>query len=75
MDEIRYFERPKQVKFYNADTEMWLGGIAYQDVIICGCCGATFDINEIYADGRPDDEDPIQIYDFWVDINDEIVGD
>ena len=68
-----YFEVPTQVKFWDIDGDH--GGIAYQDKIICGCCGGIFDISEIY-EFAPDtlEEDPIVIYDNWVDISNEICG-
>ena len=33
-----FFEAPTQVRFLNGNDQ-WLGGIAYQDKLICGCCG------------------------------------
>lgn len=72
-----YFEVPTQVKFWDAPSGgHYIGGIAYRDEIICGCCGGIFDISEIY-ESAPDtlEEDPIVIYDDWVDISSEIRGD
>ena len=43
-----YFEVPTQVKFWDVDGDHYIGGIAYRDKIICGCCGGIFDISEIY---------------------------
>ena len=36
-----YYDIPTQVKFFDFGSEepYWIGGIAFQDVIICGCCG------------------------------------
>lgn len=68
-----YFEVPAQVKFWDG---RYIGGIAYRDEIICGCCGGIFRISEIY-ESAPDTlkEDPIVVYD-WVDISSKIrVGD
>lgn len=42
-----YYDFPTQVRFYDVDGDHYLGGIAYQDVIICGCCGGTIEISEI----------------------------
>ena len=35
----KYYNKPTQVKFYDVDNDLWVGGIAYHDEIICGCCG------------------------------------
>lgn len=71
-----YFEVPTQVKFWDIGGDHYIGGIAYRNEIICGCCGSIFDINEIY-ESAPDTlkEDPIVVYDSWVDISNEICGD
>lgn len=68
-----YFEVPTQVKFWDAPSEDYIGGIAYRDEIICGCCGGVFDISEIY-EFAPNtlEEDPIVVIDSWVDISNEI---
>ena len=70
-----YFEVPTQVKFRDVDGDHYIGGIAYRNEIICGCCGGIFDISEIY-ELAPDtlEKDPIVIYDNWVDISNEICG-
>ena len=71
-----YFEVPTQVKFWDVDGDHYIGGIAYRNEIICGCCGGTFNISEIY-ESAPDTlgEDPIVSYDDWVDIIQDIRGD
>ena len=71
-----YFEVPTQVKFWDYFDEHYLGGIAFRDEIICGCCGGVFDISDIY-ESAPDTlkEDPIVIPDRWVDFSREICGD
>lgn len=89
-EEYTYFEEPTQVKFidvnYDDGTENpephWLGGIAYQDEIICGCCGGVIELKELYADWRdfayknyPDIDSPLEVYEYWVDISNEIQGD
>ena len=82
-EEYLYFEHPTQVKFIDMDRGSeephWLGGIAYKDEIICGCCGGVFDIKEYYDDWHdfghkdfPDIENPIETYNYWVDFNEEI---
>lgn len=76
MKKYDYFEAPTQVKFWGYGSKRYYGGIAFRDEIICGCCGGVVDINEVY-EFAPDtlEEDPIVIYDNWVDINHEICGD
>ena len=71
-----YFAVPTQVKFWDVRSEDYIGGIAYLDEIICGCCGSVFKISEIY-EVAPDTlkEDSIVVYD-WVNISSKIrVGD
>lgn len=75
MKKYDYFAVPTQVKFWDYEGGHYLGGIAYRDEIICGCCGGIFDINEIYK-FAPDElkEDPIVVYNDWVDISYDIAG-
>ena len=78
------FENPTQVKFLDFDSEdlHWIGGIAYGSSIICGCCGGIFEIADIWIDWEnsktdpiyADVESPIEIFENWVDINEEIIG-
>ena len=82
----KHFDFPQQVKFLDlGDTqgkEVWHGGIAIEDNIICGCCGTVFSLEEIFSDWEeygkeeyPDVEAPIKIYNYWVDLDEEILGD
>ena len=78
------FDTPTQVKFVdfgiapedNNGEVLWLGGIAYGNEIICGCCGAIILLEDLYADYEdlkddfPGLESPIEIYNDWVDISD-----
>ena len=50
--EKKFFEHPTQVSFREiVDGAIVIGhGIAYQDYIICGCCGGTIDIQELQED-------------------------
>lgn len=70
-----YFVVPTQVKFWDALSEDYIGGIAYRDEIICGCCGSVFKISEI-SEFAPNtlEEDSIVVHD-WVDISHDIRGD
>lgn len=64
----RDFEIPTQVRWYDEENEMFHGGIAFGDVIICGCCGGIIELDEI-------DLDKLTTYDFWVNLDEEICGD
>lgn len=46
------------------NEEGFIGGIAYREEIICGCCGGIFELNEV--------EDLLSID--WIDISDSIRG-
>ena len=60
-----------QCKFRPFGEEAWQGGI-YVNInleyayIICGCCGAVFEMDDI-AD--------LEIFDDWVNLSEEIIGD
>jgi hypothetical protein len=71
-----YFDVPTQVKFWDYGSKHYYGGIAFQDKIICGCCGGVCDISEIYR-FAPDtlEKDPIIAYDNWACISSAICGD
>ena len=72
-----YYDEPTQVKFFDFDNEAssWVGGIAYHDVVICGCCGTTIEISELYYMARETGlgKDPIKVLS-WIDINEAIKG-
>ncbi len=46
-------------------TRNCTGGIMYQNKVICGCCGGTFELNEICY---------LKEYKTWVNISEEITG-
>ena len=83
MSRQTYFEVPTQVQFWECEIEDYVGGIAYRDEIICGCCGAVISLEDLYeqvrdaaADGEVAPmEDEVIIVMTWVPINEEIVGD
>lgn len=81
MKEIKtFYNHPTQVKIkaFFDDGCPSLGGIAYKDVIICGCCGTAFSIPEFIEEAKEENiplEDLIVPYDSWVDISEEIQGD
>ena len=72
-----YFAVPTQVKFWDVPSGgHYIGGIAYRDEIICGCCGSVFKISEIYKVALDTlDNDPIIVYNGWVGLSSEICGD
>ena len=88
MEKQLYFEHPVQIKFLDfdgceKDHLEWKGGIAFADTIICGCCGGTFYLDDLYDDwedwaqeefGSPEVTSPLVVYDYWVDLSEEIVG-
>lgn len=65
-----YYDVPTQVEFqYQEDEEeiSRLGGIAYEDVIICGECGSTIPL---------DDESLIDVKPLsWITVSETILGD
>ena len=74
-----YYPTPTQVRFYdgnNPNEIVWHGGIAYQDFIICGCCGLVFPIQEVIDDAEKDgvhwDDAVVELE--WFDIEDAIKG-
>lgn len=64
-----YFRKPKQIRFClindNDNEEIELGGIAYEDFIICGCCGGAIPI---------DCTKILEVYDNWVSLSNKIMG-
>lgn len=63
----KYFEKPTQVKFIDCfeSEKRILGGIAFGDIIICGECGSTIEMDDIeWLEELP-----------WVSISEEIKGD
>ena len=73
MEKKMYFKNPTQVIWIDEEGSKQ-AGIAYRDEIICGCCGGSQDIAEIYAFAPEGVENPI-VELKWVNIREEIVGD
>ena len=72
---MKFFNTPTQVKFLDfVNHPVYVGGIAYEDKIICGCCGSVFEIEEVYDD-YPIGWDPVVVFDDWVNLSGEILGD
>ena len=62
----KHYDVPTQVKFYDKDNEVWLGGIAYGDEIICGECGGVFELSDL----EPHEVEELP----WIDISEAIIG-
>jgi hypothetical protein len=73
MEKKMYFENPTQVVWVDEDNHAH-AGIAYGDIIICGCCGGTQEIAEIYEFAPEGVENPITELE-WTSIREEIGGD
>ena len=73
MEKKMYFDKPTQVVWVDEDGQKQ-AGIAFHDVVICGCCGGTTEIWEIYEFAPEDVEYPITELE-WTEIREEIGGD
>ena len=82
MENKFWFEMPTQVRCFEFMEEIngvqepqFFTGIAYHDQVICACCGAIFDIDEIYAIADEDHfaGEVIKPLGDWVDFSDYIV--
>ena len=40
----------------DGEEPYWIGGIAFHDVVICGCCGGTVEISELYKIAEKNDK-------------------
>lgn len=65
-----YFDVPTQVAWF--EENHYCAGIAYEDYVICACCGGVTQIDEI-VDFAPSGVAPIIAYDDWVNIHEEII--
>lgn len=63
----------RQVMFF--DGEGYCAGILIGKTIICGCCGAIFELEDVLESAKEEGVVPIKLFDSWVDISDEIRGD
>lgn len=66
-----YFNTPTQVAFWDVDGDHYVGGIAFENKIICGCCGGVISIEEV-CEFAPEGIDPIVVYDIWIDVSGDI---
>ena len=72
----RYYDRPTQVAFYDIENDVYLGGIALGDIIICLECGGAVEIQDFLSDieeCKPEVVFPI-IELPWVNLSDECLG-
>ena len=71
-----YYEQPTQVVFTDDCGETWNYGIAYQDEIICMCCGCLVSIEELIEFAQEDNYEGDIIIEEpeWVDITEDWVG-
>ena len=87
MEKKMFFDSPTQVQFVdfegcNNDYIEWKGGIAFRDVIICGCCGGIISLEEFWYDWDDWAEkelkdlvsEPLKLFRHWVPISEDIVG-
>ena len=76
MEEL-YYSHPVQVKYWDAEVQKYVGGIAYQDFLIDGpsgkACLLTDIIDTAAKDGKSVDEAIIELD--WITINVAILGD
>lgn len=68
------FDVPTQVAFWDTEHNHYCSGIAWNEQIICACCGSIFEIAEIY-EFAPSNVEPIVIYKSWVDFEEFIIAD
>ena len=66
-----YYDVPTQIEFVDYENEEKLGGIAYHDIVICGCCGGVIPIEEM-NDGNYGFEFQRELE--WTNVSDEILG-
>ena len=69
-----YFDQPTQVIFWETAQKDYVGGIAYRDEVICGCCGGVFEIADLLDNAEEDGVQAIYEYKLWVDLSSEIEG-
>ena len=71
-----YYKTPCQVRFYDVYDGIWRGGLAYQDKILCGCCGGILNIQDIIDDAKKAaiHFDNVIVELEWIDISDAILG-
>lgn len=62
----------KQCKFYDYNSDVYLGGIMLENGdIICACCGCRIPADKLTHDN--DQFKIIEIYENWVDFSETII--
>ena len=72
--EVKSFDVPTQVAFWESEGGHYVGGIAYGEEIICLCCGGTVEIAEV-IEFAPEGITPIVVYSDWEDLSDQALVD
>lgn len=67
-----FYDVPTQVLFNEGDG--WSAGIAFEDKVICACCGGVFPIEDLIDNLDEDIICPIYEYKDWISVTDEIAG-
>lgn len=77
----KFYFTPQQVLFYDIDykseesgIDNYLAGIAYEDKIICTCCGNVFMIDDIVNIASRQQKQPIYEYDYWLNLTPTIIN-
>ena len=70
--DLVYSKNPTQVLFY--DGEGMVAGIMIGEKIICGCCGAVFEIDDVIENAKEANVPAIRWFDGWVDVSEKIKG-
>ena len=68
-----FYDIPTQVMFH--DESGWNAGIAFEDKVICACCGEALSIENLIANCDENIANPIYEYKAWIPLTDEITGD
>ena len=69
-----FYVHPKQVIYWDPAENKHMAGIAYQDDIICSCCGCVTSIEEVLEAAHDACQIPIRAFSDWVDLTGEISG-
>lgn len=77
MEKLLWFEQPTQVRAFDCVEEgepQFFTAIAFQDKVICACCGMVLDIDNLYANADNDNYtgEVIKPLGDWVDFSDYI---
>ena len=63
---------PAQVMFYDGDN--MCPGIMIGDKIVCACCGALYEVDEVVSYAREDGCEAILMFPYWVNLAEEVQG-